>query len=88
MPMPVSAQGWPWLHHQVHLAAQGYTVPTDVGIGSFDNGHLSQITNPKIKMMDIDLYLFGKKAFEQLFWRMDNKEEPFKMSLLLFCEVV
>ncbi|MRX54263.1 LacI family DNA-binding transcriptional regulator [Bacillus idriensis] len=64
------------------LQRLGYTVPDNVSVGCFDNGQLSRIANPKITTMDIDLSLFGKKAVEQLFWRMDNKEEPFQETLL------
>lgn len=64
------------------LQRLGYSVPSDVAVASFDNGQLSQIANPKISTMDIDLNLFGRKAVEQLFWRMENKEEPFQETLL------
>jgi LacI family transcriptional regulator len=32
--------------------------------------------------MDIDLSYFGKKAVEQLFWRIDHQDEPIHEILL------
>lgn len=32
--------------------------------------------------MDIDLQLFGRKAVEQLFWRMEHLKEPYHEILL------
>lgn len=64
------------------LQQKGFKVPVDVSVCSFDNGPLSQIATPKISTMDIDLNYFGKKAVEQLFWRMENKEDPIQEILL------
>lgn len=60
----------------------GYQVPDDVSVCSFDNGQLSRLSTPLTTTMDVDLKLFGRKAVEQLFWRMDHKHEPY-MELLL-----
>lgn len=64
------------------LQQRGFKVPEDVSVCNFDNGQLSQIATPKITTMDIDLYNFGKKAVEQLCWRIENKEEPIHEILL------
>ncbi|MCD7034518.1 LacI family DNA-binding transcriptional regulator [Metabacillus sp. GX 13764] len=60
----------------------GYKIPDDAAIVSFDNGQLSQLANPKISTMDVDLQLFARKSVEQLFWRMDHKDEPNQEILL------
>ncbi|MDP4158034.1 MAG: substrate-binding domain-containing protein, partial [Bacillota bacterium] len=64
------------------LQQNGFKVPEDVSVCSFDNGLLSQISTPKISTMDIDLSYFGKKAVEQLFWRIDHQDEPIHEILL------
>jgi LacI family transcriptional regulator len=64
------------------LQQRGNNVPDDVSVCSFDNGQLSQIATPKITTMDIDLNYYGKKAVEQLCWRIQNKEEPIHEILL------
>ncbi|UNJ81170.1 substrate-binding domain-containing protein (plasmid) [Bacillus sp. CMF21] len=64
------------------LQQRGFKVPENVSICSFDNGQLSQILTPRITTMDIDLSYYGKKAVEQLCWRMENKEEPIQEILL------
>ncbi|PFP28646.1 LacI family transcriptional regulator [Bacillus sp. AFS073361] len=64
------------------LQQRGFKVPEDASVCSFDNGQLSQIATPTITTMDIDLNYYGKKAVEQLCWRMENKEEPFQEILL------
>ncbi|MFP5113893.1 LacI family DNA-binding transcriptional regulator [Bacillaceae bacterium C204] len=64
------------------LQQRGLMIPEDVSVCSFDNGQLSQISTPRITTMDIDLNYFGKKAVEQLCWRMENKEEPIQEILL------
>lgn len=64
------------------LQQRGLNVPDEVSVCSFDNGQLSQIATPKITTMDIDLNYFGKKAVEQLCWRMENKDEPIHEILL------
>ncbi|TDL76190.1 substrate-binding domain-containing protein [Peribacillus frigoritolerans] len=64
------------------LQQRGFKIPENVSICSFDNGQLSQILTPKITTMDIDLSYYGKKAVEQLCWRMENKEDPIQEILL------
>jgi LacI family transcriptional regulator len=64
------------------LQQKGYNVPEDVSICSFDNGQLSQIATPKITTVDIDLNYYGKKAVEQLSWRIKHKGEPIHEILL------
>ncbi|WP_152398217.1 LacI family DNA-binding transcriptional regulator [Paenibacillus cellulositrophicus] len=64
------------------LQQSGYSVPEDVSVVSFDNGYLSQVSTPQITTMDVDLKLYGRKAVEQLFWRMDHPEHPYTELLL------
>ncbi|WP_438347754.1 LacI family DNA-binding transcriptional regulator [Paenibacillus sp. FA6] len=67
------------------LQKQGYRVPEDISIISFDNGYLSQVSTPPITTMDVNLKLYGRKAVEQLFWRMEHPEHqeyPFTELLL------
>lgn len=64
------------------LQQRGFKVPEDASVCSFDNGQLSQIATPKITTMDIDLNYYGKKAVEQLCWRIENKGEPIQELLL------
>ncbi|BCB05858.1 LacI family transcriptional regulator [Bacillus sp. KH172YL63] len=64
------------------LQQQGYKVPQDASVCSYDNGQLSKLASPKITTMDIDLELYGKKAVEQLCWRMENLGEPFQEVLI------
>ncbi|WP_249436014.1 LacI family DNA-binding transcriptional regulator [Paenibacillus sp. Marseille-Q4541] len=64
------------------LYNQGYQVPTDISIVSFDNGQLSRLATPSTTTMAVDLTLFGKKAVRQLFWRIKNPESPYMEMLL------
>lgn len=64
------------------LQQKGIKIPEDVSVCSFDNGQLSQIATPKITTMEIDLNYFGKKAVEQLCWRIENRDESIHEILL------
>jgi LacI family transcriptional regulator len=64
------------------LRQQGIQVPEQASICSYDNGQLSKISTPKTTTVDIDLELYGRRAVELLFWRMENKYEPFQEILL------
>ncbi|WP_281974590.1 LacI family DNA-binding transcriptional regulator [Halobacillus litoralis] len=64
------------------LQAQGYKVPDDASVCSFDNGQLSQLSTPSITTMDIDFKAFGQNAAEKLFWRMENLDAPHQEVLL------
>ncbi|SEN23182.1 substrate-binding domain-containing protein [Lihuaxuella thermophila] len=64
------------------LRQQGIRVPDQASICSYDNGQLSKISTPKTTTVDIDLQLYGRRAVELLFWRMENKNEPFQEILL------
>lgn len=64
------------------LQTMGYTIPDDMSICSFDNGLLSQLSKPKTTTVNVDLDLYGKKAVEQLIWRMRNPSEPVQELLL------
>ncbi|REE69561.1 LacI family transcriptional regulator [Paenibacillus taihuensis] len=64
------------------LQQLGLRIPDEISICSFDNGQLSQITIPATTTVDIDLKNYGKRALEQLLWRMNHQAEPF-MEILL-----
>lgn len=65
-----------------YLQSKGIQVPKEVSVCSFDNGQLSQISSPSTTTMSVNLPLYGKKAVEQLFWRMENRDEPTQEILL------
>ncbi len=58
------------------LKNRGLKIPNDASVINFDNGQLSQISQPQITTMAIHLNLYGKKAVEQLLWRINNPNEP------------
>ena len=64
------------------LQRNGIHIPADASVCSFDNGQLSRLSTPRITSMDIDLRLFGRKAVERLFWRTENRSEPYEEALL------
>ncbi|WP_130859030.1 LacI family DNA-binding transcriptional regulator [Gracilibacillus phocaeensis] len=64
------------------LQMKGYQVPYNISICSFDNGELSRLTTPKTTTVNTDLTLYGKKAVEQLIWRMDHPKEELQEILL------
>jgi LacI family transcriptional regulator len=67
---------------QSSLQRNGIRVPEKASVCSFDNGQLSRLANPKITTVDIDLQLYGRKAIEQLVWRIENEDEPITELLL------
>ncbi|MCK6259040.1 LacI family DNA-binding transcriptional regulator [Fictibacillus sp. KIGAM418] len=69
------------------LQQHGIAVPGEASVCSFDNGMLSRLSTPKITTMNIDLELYGRKAVEQLTWRMQHKNEPI-IELLLPAELI
>ncbi|KSU82055.1 transcriptional regulator, LacI family [Fictibacillus enclensis] len=69
------------------LQQHGISVPDAASVVSFDNGMLSRLTTPKITTMNIDLDLYGRKAVEQLTWRMQHRNEPI-IELLLPAELI
>jgi LacI family transcriptional regulator len=64
------------------LQKSGIKVPDMASVVSFDNGQLSQIASPKITTMDIDLEYYGRRAIEQLLYRIENPNESFQEILL------
>lgn len=67
---------------QSSLQRKGIHVPEEASVCCFDNGQLSRLANPKITTVDIDLQLYGRKAIEQLVWRIENEDEPITELLL------
>ncbi|TFE23872.1 substrate-binding domain-containing protein [Cohnella luojiensis] len=64
------------------LTKRGMNVPEDVSICGYDNNMLSELSNPPLTTVNVNKELFGKRAVERLFWRMDNPSEPFEELLL------
>ncbi|MEH7380535.1 substrate-binding domain-containing protein [Bacillus sp. JJ1533] len=64
------------------LKSLGLKIPDQVSVCSFDNGQLSQLSDPPITTMAINLKLFGSYAFKQLLWRIDHPNEPVQEILL------
>ncbi|GAE93893.1 DNA-binding transcriptional regulator [Gracilibacillus boraciitolerans JCM 21714] len=67
---------------QTHMINNGYNVPEDISIFSFDNGQLSRIAQPTTSTVDINFPLYGRRAVEQLFWRIQHPTEPIQEILL------
>lgn len=65
-----------------HLQSMDYVLPDDLSICSCDNGILSKLSKPKMTTIHVDLDLYGKKAVDQLLWRMNNPFEPVQEILL------
>ncbi|MGG1878289.1 LacI family DNA-binding transcriptional regulator [Paenibacillus cisolokensis] len=57
------------------LGKAGYRIPQDVSICGFDNSDFSQMSVPKMTTIDINLSRFAHKAFSQLMWRIQNRDE-------------
>lgn len=60
----------------------GIKVPDDISLTCYDNGDLSRLTTPNITTMDVDLPSYGRAAFSQLIWRMENPSEMYREILL------
>ena len=65
-----------------YLQKKGLSIPNDISLTCYDNGDLSRLANPNITTMDVDLYSYGRNAFRQLLWRMDNPDETYREILL------
>ncbi|MCA1010673.1 substrate-binding domain-containing protein [Halobacillus halophilus] len=69
-------------HVNSGLQIYGIKVPEEASVCSFDNGQLAQLSTPGITSMDINFKAFGQSAVKKLFWRMENKDEPYQEILL------
>lgn len=56
------------------LKKNGYRIPADVSVSGFDNSHFSQMADPKITTIDIDVELFARKAVEKLLQRLEQPD--------------
>ena len=65
-----------------YLQKNKLAIPGDISLTCYDNGDLSRLTSPNITTMDVDLHSYGRSAFSQLLWRMDNPSEPYREVLL------
>jgi LacI family transcriptional regulator len=64
------------------LAKNRYQVPDDVSVCGFDNIRLSELSHPSLTTVNINRELFGRRAVERLFWRMENSGAAFEELLL------
>lgn len=64
------------------LTKLGYDIPGDVSVCGFDNSDFSQMAMPKMTTVDINLTRFAHKAFSQLMWRIENRDEIHQEILL------
>jgi LacI family transcriptional regulator len=65
-----------------YLQQHHFHIPNDISLTCYDNGDLSRLAHPNITTMDVDLHYYGKCAFNQLLWRMENPDEPYREILL------
>ena len=48
-------------------------IPSEVGIGAFDNYPLAEYMDPPLTIVDIDTAMLGEQTAQLLFWRIENK---------------
>lgn len=59
-----------------YLQSEGYEVPKDINIICFDNTEFTQMANPKITNISIDLEFMGKQAVLSMFERLKYPNMP------------
>lgn len=64
------------------LQKKGIQVPEDVSICGFDNHLLSEMSSPPISTMAINKEYFGRRAVEQLMFRIKQHDAPFEQVML------
>jgi DNA-binding LacI/PurR family transcriptional regulator len=64
------------------LKEQGYQIPKDVGIISFDDYPIAELTDPKLTTVDIDVLDLGMQAGMMLLKEIEIPSESKKHSLL------
>ncbi len=69
-------------HLIMGLSNQGYKIPQDVSILSFDNTELSRSTRPLLSSVNLEKAAFAKTALRQLLWRSKHPDaEPQRILL-------
>jgi len=69
------------------LQANGYNIPDDISIVSFDNVDISKSCKPKLTTVDISKRDFAESAYDQLLERIDNPASPVK-TLYIQTEII
>ncbi len=64
------------------LKASGYNVPSDISLVSFNNVYLSEITNPTLTTVDIQIYELGAQSAKALIEMTQNEKEPTKRIII------
>lgn len=57
------------------LKRRNITVPQQIQVISFDNSVISELSKPKLSVVDIDVFLLGKQAAELLLYMIKNAQE-------------
>lgn len=61
------------------LKQKGYKIPEDIAVTGFDNIHEAVIVEPHLTTVKIPKEELGKRAVEELFWRMKEPERPYEV---------
>lgn len=64
------------------LEELGFHVPEDVSLVSFNNVYLSEITNPALTTVDIQIYQLGAQSAKALIEKTQSKAEPDKRIII------
>lgn len=64
------------------LEEHGYNVPKDISLVSFNNVYLSEITNPPLTTVDINIYELGVQSAKALIEKTINKDEATKRIII------
>ena len=64
------------------LQMEGYVVPNDISVISFDNTQLSQDCVPKLSTIDINKYEFGAEALSLMLNRIKTPHLPLQYAYI------
>lgn len=59
----------------LELKRRNISVPKQVQVISFDDSVISELSNPKLSVVDIDVFLLGKQAAEMLLAKINNADK-------------
>lgn len=65
-----------------HLVEKGFSIPDDISLASFNNVFLSEITQPPLTTVDINIYDLGAQSAKALIDIMRNSREPIKRIII------
>ncbi len=61
------------------LTDNGMKVPKDAAVAGFDNNKQSELLNLSLTTVHNDEYALGRRAMEELLWRMQNPDRPYEL---------